>query len=676
MPRSRKRSGSDRGSRHASPVSRRPGPVLLATLAWIALGAVLTPLLLPPAAAYRTAVVATSAALFLAALAAPRASFVLAILAVTGSGVSAFLFGGREPAWAGPILLAGYLAGSCLKRLFEVETPEAPAPLLPAWRALAAAAAVSAVVSWVGLRTSFLLRLDVPPPRVVNVLGNDAEKAFPGVLIVLASLLIAAGIHRAAAQLGAAPAGRRAIDAALVAAALLAGGVALLQKVALLPVWRAEPWRAWGRAQSIFTDPSAAGVAAALLLAPLLARATTGPAAARLLAALGVALVLLVLTDAGSRAGLIGALTAGSVYVIWGVTRLVAGARGGTRWQVAWSVGALAILAAAALAAFLSWPNRGAVRSALLARVEGTLRPGQTPSEATPERLLLYEAAWSLFRTRPIAGIGLGGFRIEFPNEAGALGHPVRWTDNPPSLYLGTLAESGLAGGLLLLLLLLAVIRGAGRVLFMVDVSAETALPAVGAAAALTGLLVVFLFGSHLVYPEIAVLVGLLTARLPIRPDGRTARLLAGLLPVTLAGVIALLAGGVARTAWLTRTEEAAFRFSPVAGAWGIEREPDGRLFRWTGEAAAWRVAGEPGLARTVSLPVRNARPDRRPVSVAVSWNGRFLGRVALVPDGWKRLEVPVAGAGVLRLGISETFQPARTDDTRSLGIEVGPDLP
>jgi O-antigen ligase len=658
-------------------VSRpRPAPLLLAALAWVAMGAALTPLLLPPAAAYRTAVVATGAVLFVAALAVPRAAFVLAILAVTASGISSFLFGGREPAWSGPIPLAGYLAGSCLRRLYEVDEPPAPAPLLPAWRALAAAAAVSAAASWVALRTSLLIRLDVPPPRVVNVLGEDAANAFPGVLVILASLLVVAGIHRAAARLGAEPAGRRAIDTALVAAALLAGGVALLQKVGTLPVWRAEPWLGWGRAQSVFTDPSAAGVAAALLLAPLLARATTGSAAARLLAALGVALVLLVLADAGSRAGLIGALTAGSVYIIWAVTRLVAGARGGRRWRVAWSVGGLAILSAAALAAALSWPNRGAVRSALLARIEGTLRPGRTPSEGTPERLLLYEAAWSLFRTRPIAGIGLGGFRTEFPTTAEALGRPVKWTDHPPSLYLGTLAESGLAGGLLLLLLVLAIIRGAGRALFMVDASAETALPAVGAAAALIGLLVVFLFGSHLVYPEIAALVGLLTARLPIRPDGRTARLLAGLLPVALAGVIVLLAGGVVRTAWMTRTEEAAFRFSPVAGAFGIEREPDGRRFRWTGEAAAWRVAGEPVPTRTLSLPVRNARPDRRPLTVSVSWNGRFLGRVTLAAEGWKRLEVPIAGPGVFRLGISETFRPTRPEDTRHLGIEVGADFP
>jgi O-antigen ligase len=654
----------------------RPGPVLLASFAWAAMGALLTPLLLPPAPLFRTAVVVAAVALFLAALAAPRAAFALALAGATGSGISFFLFGGRQPAWSAPVLVSGYLAGSCLKGLFEVAPEPSPAPLLPAWRALAAAGAVSAAASWVALRTSYLLRLGVPTPRAVNVLGDDAAAALPGVLIVLASLLVAAGFHRATARLDANPAGRRAVDGALLAAGLLAGGVALLEKTGVLPIWRAEPWRSWGRSQSIFTDPSAAGVAAALLLAPLLAQATTGRTATRLLAALGVSLVLLVLADSGSRAGLLGALTAGSIYLIWGVTRLAAGARGGRRWHVAWSVGALAILAAAALAVSLSWPNRGAVRSALLARLEGTLRPGRTPSEGTPERLLLYEAAWAVFRSRPVAGIGLGGFRTEFPNEAAALGRPVKWTDYPPSLYLGTLAESGLAGGLLLLLLLLAVVRGAIRALFMVDASAAAALPAVGAAAALIGLLVVFLFGSHLVYPEIAALVGLLSARLPVRPDGRTARLLSGLLPVALAGVIAFLAGGVARTAWATRTEEAAFRFSPFAGVWGVEREGTGRSFRWTTKAAAWYVTGRPARSKALALPVRNARPDRTPVDVGVRWNGKFLGRVTLPADGWKVLEVPAAGPGVLALRISETFRPAAPGDSRNLGIEVGADAP
>ena len=654
----------------------RPGPVLISAAAWFAFGAILMPLLLPPIPAYRTIVAFGAVALFVAALVAPRASFVLATVAVTSAGVSALVFGGHEPACAGPILLSGYFAGSALKGLFEVDAPAASAPLLPAWRALAAVAAVSAAASFVTLRTSYLLLADVPTPRTVNLLGQDAAPALTGALGILASFAVAAGIHRAAARLSADTSGRRTIDAALVAAGLLAGSVALLQKTNVLPALHVEPWSQWGRSQSVFTDPSAAGVAAALLVAPLLARATTGIAAARLFAALAAALVLLVLGDAGSRAGLIGALTAAAVYVIWALTRLVAGTRGGRRWRVAWSVGAIAIMAAAALATALSWPSRGAVRSALVARIEASLRPRQSPAEATPERALLYEAGWSIFQKRPVAGIGLGGFRAEFPNEAATLGQPVRWTDNPPSLYLGILVESGLAGGFILVLLLLAVARGAGRALFMVETSTATALPAVGAASALIGLLVVFLFGSHLVYPEIAALVGLLTARLPIRPDGRTARLLSSALPATLAGVLALLLGNVAWSAWATRSPGAAFRYAPTAGLWALEREPDGRPFRWTGGAAAWLVSGTTGTDRTLSLPVRNARPDGQPVDVDVSWNGRLTGRVTLSAAGWKRLEIPVRGPGVLKLGISETFRPAERWVSRRLGIEVGPDLP
>ncbi len=654
----------------------RPGPVLLAAAAWLAFGAILTPLLLPSIPAYRTAVVLVAAALFVTALAAPRAAFVLAILAVTGAGVSALVFGSHAPAVAGPIVLSGYLAGSALKRIFEIDAPAAPAPLLPAWRALAAVAAVSAAASFVALRTSYLLLQDVPPPRTVNLLGEDASNALTGALGILASFTVAAGVYRASARLSADAAGRRTIDTALVACGLLAGGVALLQKTGVLPPLIVVPWSQWGRSQSVFTDPSAAGVAAALLVAPLLARATTGAFLARLMAALAATLVLLVLGDAGSRAGLIGALTASSVYVIWALTRLAAGARGGPRFRVAWSVGALAILAAAALATALSWPSRGAARSALVARIEASLRPPQSPAEGSPERALLYEAGWSLFQKRPVAGIGLGGFRAEFPNEAAALGHPVPWTDHPPSLYLGVLVESGLAGAFILLLLLLAIARGAGRALTMVETSTSTALPAVGAASALIGLLVVFLFGSHLIYPEIAALVGLLTARLPIRPAGRTARLLSNALPLTLAGVLALLAGNVIWSAWTMKTAEAAFRFAPTAGLYGVEREPNGRMFRWTGRAAAWLVPGTSGTHRTLSLPVRNARPDGQPVEVDVSWNGSLAGRATLPAAGWKRLELPVAGSGVLKLETGRTFRPAAAGDPRRLGIEVGADPP
>jgi O-antigen ligase len=668
------------------------GPLLLASLGWAVVAAILTPVLLPPLPAYRTAVAAAAMVLFAAALAAPRGAFVLAVLSVTAAGASALAFGSHEPLMAGPIVVAGYLAGASLKRIYDVgDVPPRP-PLLVAWRAFVAASAVSAVAGIVVLRTSYLFVRDVPPPRTVNVLGAGAPEALLGVVAVLASLLVAAGMHGATARLNAHAHGRRAIDTALVGAALLAGGVAVLQKVGALPLWRAARWHEWNRAQSTFTDPSAAGVAVALLIAPILARATTGGKAMRFFAIATVPLLLVVLTDAGSRAGLIGTLTASGIYVLWGLARLAAGAGEGTRRRVASTVATLAILSGLALAAALSWPNRGAVRSALIARIEAPLRKEPTPFETNRERLLLYEGAWEIFKEHPVVGIGLAGFRTELPNIAAeVVMRPVRATDHPPSLYLGTLAETGLAGALLLFLLLGGVVRGAGQALALNHLPPDEALPAAGAAAACIGLLVVFLFGSHLVYPEIAAYVGLLTARLPLRPDGRTARLLTALVPVVLAGALVLLLGGVLARCWETRTPDEAFRRSDDAGVYGEEHEASGRAFRWTASSAAWRLASPPALGpRTrrpsgwvLTLPVKNARPDGETVLVDVFWDDQLRGRVALPATGWKSLRLPVSfrppaedgpavSTGVLRIAVSETFRPTSREDNRQLGIETG----
>ncbi len=166
----------------------------------------------------------------------------------------------------------------------------------------------------------------------------------------------------------------------------------------------------------------------------------------------------------------------------------------------------------------------------------------------------------------------------------------------------------------------------------------------------------------------------MLTSRLPLREDGRTSRLLTGLVPVVLAGALACSLGGVAARAFETRTADAAFRFSPDAGVWAPEAEPDGRAFRWTAAAAAWRIAGT-GPASTAVLPVRNARPDGRPVILDVWVDDALRGRVTLPAGGWRRLEVPVAGGTapvVLRVAVAETFRPPARGDRRELGIETG----
>ena len=657
----------------------RASAALLSCLGWAALLVFALPLVLPPNAGFRTAVAFVAILLFGAALAAPRPAFVLALSVATLGGVSALAFGAAEPVAAIPLVLFGYFAGASLKDLYAIDPPVRRPPLLTPLRAFAAVSAISGATAFVGLRTSYLLGRGVGAPYPVNILGEDASRVLPGVLGALLPLFVAAGVHRIAARFVAE--GRAAVlDRALLASALLAGAVALLQKTGALPLLRAARWAEWHRAQSTFTDPSAAGVAVALLAIPMLALAATGKVARRLVASAAGAALLVVLADAGSRAGLVGTVTAALVFVLWGLTRLAAGEGGGARRRVAGTIGALAIISALLFAGALSWPNRGAVRSALLARLEAPFRTQPTPFEETRGRLLLYEGAWEAFHTHPVAGLGLGSFRIVFPDIAAeALGRTVRTTDHPPSLYLGTLAESGLAGASLLLLLLLGVARSAGRALTLEgDAHDDETVARAAAAASMIGLLVVFLFGSHLVYSEIAALVGLLTARLPLREDGRTGRFLAAVVPVVLAGALVCAIGGGAARAWETRTAEAAFRYATSAGVYDVEHDSEGRPFRWTGASAAWPVslpARAPGSpSPVVALSVRNARPDGRPAAVDVFWGDTLRGRITLPPGEWKRIELVVSPqeTAILRIRVVQPFRPASRHDPRLLGIQIG----
>ncbi len=655
----------------------RTSSSLLAAFGWAALGCAALPVVLPGLPAYRTAVAGAAILLFALALATPRAAFAAALVSVTAAGASALAFGAHEPASAGPFLLFGYLAGAALREIYEPQASPFASPVVLAWRAFAVLSAVSGVATYVGFRTSYLLARHVPPPRTVNLLGEDASQAAPAILATLLPLLAAAGLARVAGRIVREPGGRAWLDRALLASGVLAGAVGVLQKLGVLPMLRSERWTAWHRAQSTFTDPSAAGVAVALLATPLLAGAVAGGRARRVVSAAAGAALLVVLADSGSRAGLVGTITAALVFVLWGLTRLAAGEGGGTRRRVAATIGTLAILGAFALAAAVSWPGPGG-RSALYARVEAILRSEPAPFEQTRGRVLLYEAGWTIFREHPVAGLGLGSFRMAFPDVAAEnLGHPVKTSDHPPSLYLGTLAESGLAGGTLLALLLLGLARGAGRALGFGTGHGPGPLGDAAAAASVIGLLVVFLFGSHLVYPEVAAWVAVLTSRLPLREDGRTARLLTGLVPVVLAGAVVCALGGVAARGFETRTADAAFRRAPDAGVWAAEAEPDGRAFRWTAATAAWRIPGAPVGAAVVVLPVRNARPDGRTLGLDVWVDDAPRGRVMLPAGAWRDLEVPVdaeSGAPVvLRLAVSETFRPLAHSDRRELGIETGP---
>jgi hypothetical protein len=82
-----------------------------------------------------------------------------------------------------------------------------------------------------------------------------------------------------------------------------------------------------------------------------------------------------------------------------------------------------------------------------------------------------------------------------------------------------------------------------------------------------------------------------------------------------------------------------------------------------------------PGSNRTLlTLPVRNSRPDGRPVAVDVYWGDALRGRVTLPPGSWKRIElaVPSDESAVLRIRVVPPFRPASRRDPRMLGVQTG----
>ncbi len=638
---------------------------LAASVAWMAAAAVAMPFLLPPSPAYRTLVAGLAAVLFFLALALPRAAFVIALSCVACSGTAALAFGAPEPAGAGAVVAAGYLAGSAVRSIYDIDTSPFGLPLLPLWRSFLTVSCVSALSAVVCVQTSFLLSRGVPPPRIINGAGDDSGHALTAIVAALSSIAVAAGFHRAAGRLQRDGKGRRVIDGALMLLAILGGGVALFQKFDVLPYLRAERWREMGRVQSIFSDPSAAGVAAALLLVPVLSLVPVSSWKLRFLSVVTAVSLFGLIGDAGSRAGFMGALAGCGLFILALFIRYLGGESPGMKQRVVRAAGALLVLLGIGTALALSLPSAGTHGSVLLSRIEAMFAKDKVPRDGSGNRLQLYEGAFEIFREHPVAGSGLGTFRFEYPKTVTGKGFPQ---DNPPSLYLGVLSEMGLAGGVILALLLLGIVRGSGGALTF-DAPRES-LSEAAAASSIMALIVVFLFGSHLLYPEIAALMGVLTARLTIPEEGRTNKFLHSVTPVALAGVIVLLAGGVVARGQETWSPKSALEFSPSAGVFAVETEPDGRRFRWTGRAMVEAVSlPSPGL---LSLAVSNPRPDGLAVDVEVSYDDVLRGHVSLKPGPWSRLQLPVRGSGVLRLRVSPVLRPSNRMDRRTLGIAIG----
>lgn len=478
------------------------------------------------------------------------------------------------------------------------------------------------------------------------------------IFFTLVLLLLAAD---AFSRLGRTPEGRRSLLVAASAGAALSALAALLR---FAPMERtSEYWKHVGRISGTFTDPNALGVGLALLV-PLSAAALLElRGAIRAVPAAGLLLAPFALERSGSRSALI-------VLAVAALGVAIGGFRSGGKIRRAVLVaGGGALVVAAVLLAFA--PRGGsAVAGGLVRRVGGALS-ARSLVELTSHRPVFWGAALEIVREEPLSGCGLGGFPFEFPVRYERTFGPARFTDNATNAFLDVAAESGVP----------ALLLGIGAVTSLVLLALETLvrpLPgagwaAVGGAAAVIGLLVVSLTGSHLRFPEVAICAALGSAFLPFparpcRAEKEPPNGPKRVLPVLV--LVGILASCLAAVPSLG--PDAPFRES--GGGWiGVyPREGSaGSPRQWTGGRISRRLAAGEGEAR---VTLENVRPDGRPVLATFRVGDASAGSAVLPLGGPRTLAVrPLPRAGsVLTITFSPVFVPAEgpaSRDRRTLGV-------
>ena len=378
-----------------------------------------------------------------------------------------------------------------------------------------------------------------------------------------------------------------------------------------------------------------------------------------MVAGLGLLLLLPVLQISGSRTGLL--LLAGAAGAAG--TGLVR--EGGRARRIALWSAAAAVLALASVVALA--PRGGPTATGgLLARIGASLSAPNAALLAN-HRPMFWGAAFDMVAAEPLSGVGLGGFPFEFPLVyERRSGIPAVATDNATNLLLDVAAECGLP----------ALVLALGAAVPLLARAATAALGKAGpdplgraAGASLAGFALASLTGSHLRFPEVALVVAGIAALLPAAADAAPAnglsrpRRLLGLLAGS--GVLAALLATAA-----TASPDAPFR----QGRW-VGVHDRGRPRRWTSSNAFRRVG--PGEDRLL-LTMANERPDQRGVVMRVRVDDVSAGAV-VIPAGPRRIfrvDLP-RGARVVRFSFDPPFVPRKLgsgDDSRTLGVRLHAD--
>jgi hypothetical protein len=528
-------------------------------------------------------------------------------------------------------------------------------------------AAGSAAASIARGETLYLLLRGRIDPLPVNGLGMTAtERSRDAILtfLGLALLLLALEVF---SRLSFTPEGRDQLLFATAAGAATAFVIAAVARFQPLdPSF--HPWTEMHRRAGTFTDPNALGVGIGLLV-PLLAaalprRGTARDAPRRALALLALAAAPVALESSGSRTGLL--LTAVAV---------VAGGIGLARARLVSRKALLAALAAAVLAGAAlvpALPRGGGIASGGLIQRLGAGLSSSSFADLANHRTLFWRTALEMTWDEPLSGIGLAGFPYEFPGAYARRHGAIGVTDGATNAFLEVAAECGLPGLALAIFAVVPLLTRAWNATFV-----KTPLDGVAraAGAALLGLFVACQTGSHLRFPEIGLLAGLVAGFLFVprlearaRPEEEA--------PADGAHVPALLAAagiaGAFAAALSTAAPGAPFRLGRWIGLYSAAPSPN--PFRWSGPRACRRI--RPGET-SVSFRVENARPDGLTVMLAIDLDGRPDSAFELPGASSRDLTVAAPpGTQVLRVSGRPAFVPhdlTGSADFRRLCFRLAP---
>lgn len=587
----------------------------------------------------------------------------LAFLAPLAPGLVR-LFGGPAGAPIQHAVALAVLGGALAGSLARGERSLLPPRLLRFATAFLVLSAGSAAASIARGETLYLLLRGRVDPLPVNALGMTAAERSHDAILTLLGLVVLALALEVFSRVSSRPEGRDWLLLSATAGAAAAFAIAAVGRFEP----SSDPWSRMHRRMGTFTDPNALGVGIGLLMPVLFAAlfrrgaATDGARRGAALVALVAALVAL--QASGSRTGL---LLAGAAAVA-GVIGLARARLVSTRVLAAGAVAA--VVAGAALVSAL--PRGGGIAAGGLFQRLGAGLSSSSFADLANHRTMFWGTALEMTWEEPLSGIGLAGFPYEFPGAYARRHGRISVTDGATNAILEVAAESGLPGLVLAGFAVAPLLARAWGAAFS-NAAPDPLVRAAGAS--LLGLFVACLTGSHLRFPEIGLLAGLVAGflfaghaepRLSVasesaRPGEHVAALLAA------AGLI-----GAFIAVLPTARPAAPFRLGRWIGLY--PPGPSLNPFRWSGPRACRRLGA---AEESLSFRVENARPDGLPVTIATDADGRENPPIEIPGASMREITIPVLrDAQVLCLSARPTFVPhdlTGSSDFRRLSFRLAP---